>query len=173
MNAKAEKHLQHIKNEFHKLVDLKYRKGQKEHGGILSEKSAEFLINAAIEEAIDQVVFLITLKNKISNPIPEAIFAQANPKQWTGFKTAEDHALSRPEGMPLGDRALQILQQTQKKREKIIEIKKKMDKAIEEMVQELYYPERHLDCSPKCGYPASVDKGIWMHVKGCQYYSGS
>ncbi len=43
MNAKAEEHLQYIKEEFTRLVDPKYRKGQEEHGGILNEKSAEFL----------------------------------------------------------------------------------------------------------------------------------
>jgi len=70
MNEQAEEHLHHIKSEFHRLVGPKYRKGQAEHGGILSEKSTEFLINAAIEEAIDQVVFLITLRDKLVPEVP-------------------------------------------------------------------------------------------------------
>lgn len=65
MDDKSENHLQLIKNEFERLVDLKYREGQHKHGGILNEKSVEFLIDAAIDEAIDQVVYLITLKDKL------------------------------------------------------------------------------------------------------------
>lgn len=63
VNKQHEEHLQQIKDDFTKLVDIKYRSGQKEHGGNLWEK--EGLIDMAIDEAIDQVVYLITLKNQL------------------------------------------------------------------------------------------------------------
>lgn len=40
----------------------KYTRGQVEHGGNLWEKGEVFLLDAAIEEAIDQVTYLLTLK---------------------------------------------------------------------------------------------------------------
>lgn len=65
MNQKQEGHLYQIKKEFEKLVDAKYRKGQKEHGGNLWEILPEELLDFAIDEAIDQIVYLLTLKNKL------------------------------------------------------------------------------------------------------------
>jgi hypothetical protein len=46
-------------------VDAKYRKGQEEHGGLLTELTSETLCDHAIEEAIDQVVYLLSLKDKL------------------------------------------------------------------------------------------------------------
>ena len=65
MTSKQEEHLLALKREFITLVDKKYREGQKEHGGNLEDKSSEELLDCAINEAIDQVVYLLTLKNKI------------------------------------------------------------------------------------------------------------
>src|SRR3990167_4934944 len=62
MTPEQEKHLQKIKDQFNELVDSKYRKGQEAHGGDLWAKSG--LLDMAIEEAIDQVTYLITLKDK-------------------------------------------------------------------------------------------------------------
>lgn len=64
MNEQQEEHLEDIKYEFTRLVDAKYRAGQKEHGGELWRKRG--LINMAIEEAIDQVVYLITLRDQLN-----------------------------------------------------------------------------------------------------------
>jgi hypothetical protein len=64
MNSKAEEHLLSLKREFAVLVDKKYRKGQEEHGGNLQDMNANDLLDHAIDEAIDQVVYLLTLKNK-------------------------------------------------------------------------------------------------------------
>jgi len=47
------------------LYDTKYRKGQKEHGGDLWKK--KHIIDMAIEEAIDQVGYLITLREQIKD----------------------------------------------------------------------------------------------------------
>lgn len=62
MTPEQENHLQSIKDEFVSLVDAKYRKGQAEHGGDLMEKDG--ILDMAIEEAIDLVVYLLTLKHK-------------------------------------------------------------------------------------------------------------
>jgi len=61
-----EEHLQKIKDDFLCLVDRKYRKGSKEHGGVLPEKGILELLGNAIDEAIDQVVYLLTLQYKLN-----------------------------------------------------------------------------------------------------------
>jgi len=64
MDKQQEEHLQHIKNEFHELCDIKYRKGVKEHGGKLEDYTVIELLDMAIDEAIDQVVYLVTARDK-------------------------------------------------------------------------------------------------------------
>jgi hypothetical protein len=63
MTPEQENHLGEIKETFCSLVDAKYRKGQEEHGGNLWKKKG--LIDMAIEEAIDQVAYLLSLKRQI------------------------------------------------------------------------------------------------------------
>lgn len=65
MTDAQELHLAEIKTRFCTYVDQKYRKGQAEHGGNLWENSAEQILNFAIEEAIDQVTYLLTLRDKM------------------------------------------------------------------------------------------------------------
>jgi hypothetical protein len=65
MTEEQEEHLKRIKTNFTSKVDAKYRKGQEEHGGNLIYSSALRLINMAIEEAIDQIVYLETLAEVI------------------------------------------------------------------------------------------------------------
>ena len=65
MNKEQEKHLQRVKDVFETSVDAKYRAGQKEHGGDLWLKAG--LIDMAIDEAIDQVVYLMTLKDQLNS----------------------------------------------------------------------------------------------------------
>jgi len=67
MTDTQERHLEDIKTAFLHLVDTKYRKGQHEHGGDLFSRSPLELLNMAIDEAIDQVVYLLTLKDAIVN----------------------------------------------------------------------------------------------------------
>ena len=60
----------HMENLGHKFIDemfKKYEKGAKEHGGNLWDLSAEQLLDNAIEEAIDNVVYLYTLRDKLSS----------------------------------------------------------------------------------------------------------
>jgi len=63
MSVEQEKHLKLIIDTFSKSMDAKYRKGVIEHGGELWRKKG--LIDMAIEEALDQVCYLVTLKRQL------------------------------------------------------------------------------------------------------------
>jgi hypothetical protein len=65
MRKSQEIHLKEIKERFLALVDKKYRKGAKEHGGEL--RDVQGIIDMAIEEAIDQVTYLFTLKDQLDS----------------------------------------------------------------------------------------------------------
>jgi len=65
MTPEQEAHLKRIKTNFSLKVDKKYRDGQKEHGGDLIHNNALALIDMAISEAVDQVVYLETLREII------------------------------------------------------------------------------------------------------------
>lgn len=62
MTNEQELHLKHIKAIFAVKVDEKYRAGQKEHGGDLIHNNALNLLDMAIAEAVDMVVYLETLR---------------------------------------------------------------------------------------------------------------
>ena len=62
----AEAHLERIKQEFFRQVDAKYRKGQLEHGGQLWRKPR--MSAKALEEALDLIVYLLTLIEQEKNP---------------------------------------------------------------------------------------------------------
>lgn len=65
MSPEQEQHLKRIKTNFSNKIDAKYRVGQKEHGGDLIHKDVLGLIDEAIGEAIDQIVYLETLREVI------------------------------------------------------------------------------------------------------------
>ena len=65
MTDSQEQNLKAIKLRFAALVEKKYRKGDQEHGGNLLDESELTLLDSAIDEAIDQVVYLITLRRKL------------------------------------------------------------------------------------------------------------
>ena len=65
MTQEQQQHLDNILEDFSRLASDKYRKGQEQHGGDLFLKKN--LIDKAIEEAIDQVIYLLTLKRQIEN----------------------------------------------------------------------------------------------------------
>lgn len=50
--------------EFSKLMADKYTRGVEEHGGNLWDMPFNQLLDNAIEEAIDQVVYLLTMKQQ-------------------------------------------------------------------------------------------------------------
>lgn len=62
MTDDQEAHLKFIKYKFSKIMEPKFRKGAEEHATLLHEQPKELLLDYAIEEAIDQVVYLLTLK---------------------------------------------------------------------------------------------------------------
>lgn len=62
MTQEQRQHCQDIATSFGLLMTKKYFKGAQEHGGNLWDMSAEKLLDNALDEAIDQVVYLITLK---------------------------------------------------------------------------------------------------------------
>lgn len=62
MTPEQEAHLKRIKKNFDIKVDKKYREGQKEHGGDLMHNNMLALIDKAIAEAVDMVVYLETMR---------------------------------------------------------------------------------------------------------------
>ncbi len=66
MSPAQEDHLARVKQEFLALVDAKYRAGAREHGGELLEVPDLAILDFAIEEAVDQVVYLLSLKEKLT-----------------------------------------------------------------------------------------------------------
>jgi hypothetical protein len=64
MTPEHQAHLDRLLSEVHTRLKAKYIKGQNEHGGKLWEKPG--LLDEAINEAIDQVVYLMTLKEQLS-----------------------------------------------------------------------------------------------------------
>jgi hypothetical protein len=55
-------HLESIKKRFDGLVDGKYRRGAASHGGDLLHLKPVAVLDMAIDEAVDQVVYLLTLR---------------------------------------------------------------------------------------------------------------
>ena len=64
MDKQQEIHLARVKSEFIRLCNVKYRQGAKEHGGKLEDYTLLQLLDMALDEAIDQVVYLITARDK-------------------------------------------------------------------------------------------------------------
>ncbi len=65
MTPEQEKHLHRIKANFTHKCDVKYREGQREHGGDLMHDHILKLINKSLDEAIDLVVYLETLRESV------------------------------------------------------------------------------------------------------------
>lgn len=60
-----QEHIRQILGDFSQIASQKYMAGVREHGGHLWEKNG--LIDMAIEEAVDQVIYLLTLKKQIED----------------------------------------------------------------------------------------------------------
>lgn len=65
MTPEQEQHLHQIKQTFDIWADRKYRAGQKEHGGNLFDMSHEQLLDNAIDECIDQFIYLVSVREKV------------------------------------------------------------------------------------------------------------
>lgn len=63
MTDEQKAHCSAIAKSFEIRMSTKYKKGQEEHGGNLWDMTKEQLLDNAIDEAIDQVVYLLTLQN--------------------------------------------------------------------------------------------------------------
>ena len=66
MGDRQESHLFRLKANVLAALDSKYRSGQAQHGGFLLDIGANALLDAAIDEAIDQVTYLLSLKELMS-----------------------------------------------------------------------------------------------------------
>ena len=66
MNLRQKSHLKSIENLLIVWLRAKYAKGAEEHQGDLLELTPEQLIDEAINENIDQITYLITLRQKIN-----------------------------------------------------------------------------------------------------------
>ena len=64
MDGKHEEHLARIKAKFSDQVDRRYRAGNAQHGGFILDKPG--LLDEAIEECVDQYVYLISLKEQLT-----------------------------------------------------------------------------------------------------------
>ena len=87
-----DRHCEHILDRFNEEFRKKYRRGQLEHGGELWSRPE--LIDWAIEEAIDMVAFLYTLRDQL-----EVMYA-SQPSS-----SSEDSS-SLPSSPPILDKSL-------------------------------------------------------------------
>jgi hypothetical protein len=73
MTISQESHLVRIKAEFTTLVDAKYRQGAAEHSGKqegeLLQLPALKILDHAIDETIDLVAYLLSLKEKLTKEL--------------------------------------------------------------------------------------------------------
>lgn len=60
-------HLERIIKESSYRIQSKYIKGQEEHGGALWTMDSAELLDNAIDEATDQLVYLLTLKEQLKH----------------------------------------------------------------------------------------------------------
>lgn len=65
MTKKQNEHLDQVVKAASALIRAKYKAGQKKHSGNLFELTPEALIDEAIMEAIDQLVYLLTAKSNL------------------------------------------------------------------------------------------------------------
>lgn len=67
MTDQQEEHLKSVAKAAAELIESKYRKGQEEHGGNLFDLTSTQLLNEALMEVTDLFVYLLTVKQKISD----------------------------------------------------------------------------------------------------------
>lgn len=65
LSEAQKQHMLSLTEEIHGLFIRKYMKGAEEHNSNLWELSNEKLLNEAINEAIDQLAYLLTLKQNL------------------------------------------------------------------------------------------------------------
>lgn len=65
MSDEQKEHRAKIMQQASMLIHAKYEKGAREHHSLLTDYDAHWLLDSAIEEALDQIVYLLTLKDKL------------------------------------------------------------------------------------------------------------
>lgn len=65
MSVDQEAHLSHILGRVSERLQDKYRAGHAEHGGDLWDQSVLTLVDAGIDEALDQLAYLLTVREKL------------------------------------------------------------------------------------------------------------
>lgn len=65
MTPQQEAHILSILQQFERAADAKYRAGQAEHTGNLWDLSLLQIVDNAIDEAIDQFIYLSTIRGKV------------------------------------------------------------------------------------------------------------
>jgi hypothetical protein len=69
MTTAQKGHLLRLLRQADALMADKYTRGAEEHGGLLSDKPITELLNCAIEEAVDQLTYLLTLREKLTSGV--------------------------------------------------------------------------------------------------------
>lgn len=88
MNDDQKTHVAQLADEFERRMAHKYTKGAQEHGGNLWEVPSLQLLDEAIDEAIDQVVYLLTLRKQLEVNRPSDI-RPIKVNEWIdGFKAS-------------------------------------------------------------------------------------
>ncbi len=65
ITSEQQAHILHLQQMCAKMINKKYIAGAKEHGGNIWDMPNEELLDQALDEAIDQVVYLLTLKDNL------------------------------------------------------------------------------------------------------------
>lgn len=65
MTPRSERHLKRLLTTIRRELERKYTRGHREHGGDLLNLSAEKLLEEAIAESYDQLVYLLTLREAL------------------------------------------------------------------------------------------------------------
>jgi hypothetical protein len=66
MTPEQTDHVRRIDRQMSRRLHVKYAKGASEHGGNIWDLTAMELLDNAIDEAADQIVYLSTLRDKLA-----------------------------------------------------------------------------------------------------------
>lgn len=78
LNASQDSHLSELISQTTTRLSSKYRRGAAEHEGCLRDLTAATLIEDAIDEAVDQMAYLLTLREKLASPVLGTVAAMLN-----------------------------------------------------------------------------------------------
>ena len=70
-------HLRSLDRDISRRLIAKYARGADEHGGYIWDQDPLTLVNNAIDESVDQLVYLLTLRDQLIDAQTKAEAAQA------------------------------------------------------------------------------------------------